>query len=176
VTDGVVVRGVRPADIEAVQRVYAHYVTSSVASFEEEPPSPAEIARRVAHVGECGLPYLVAVDAASGAVLGFGYCAPYRPRAAYRFTVEDSVYVAPDARRRGIGRALLEALLAACDEAGVREVIAVIADAGDPASAELHRRLGFVDAGRLTGVGYKHSRWVDTVRMQRSLHPGGGRG
>ena len=163
------VRGVRPADVEAIQRIYADEVTSGLASFEEEPPDVAEIASRIAHVGELGLPYLVAADDGTGDLLGFGYCAPYRPRAAYRFTVEDSVYVAPDARGRGVGRALVEALLTACTAAGVREVIAVIADTGDPASIALHRRLGFVDAGRLTAVGYKHGRWLDTVRMQRSL-------
>jgi L-amino acid N-acyltransferase YncA/catechol 2,3-dioxygenase-like lactoylglutathione lyase family enzyme len=170
VTTGTAVRPAAPADAEAVARIYAPYVTGSVVSFEEAPPGPAEIARRMADVTECGLPYLVAE--AAGAVVGFGYCAPYRPRAAYRFAVEDSVYVAPAARGRGAGRALLEELLARCAEAGVRQVIAVIADSGDPASVALHRRLGFVDAGRLTAVGFKHGRWIDTIRLQRTLSGG----
>src|SRR5690348_6133274 len=109
------------------------------------------MARRIAGVQAQGLPFLVAESA--GDVLGFGYCGTYRPRSAYRFTVEDSVYVRDDARGQGVGRRLLDALLSACASAGVRQVVAVIADAGDPASIELHRRFGFADAGRLTAVG-----------------------
>jgi phosphinothricin acetyltransferase len=161
---------IRPAqerDLAAVQRIYAHYVEGTQASFEERAPDVGELRRRLAAVRERGLPYVVAVE--DDAVLGYGYCTAYRARAAYRRTVEDSVYVAPGARGRGIGRALLERLLADCAAAGVREVIAVIADTGDPASVALHARCGFHEAGRLRGVGSKHGRFLDTVLLQRSL-------
>jgi L-amino acid N-acyltransferase YncA len=156
-------------DAGAVHAIYAHYVEHSVASFEEDVPSADEMARRIAAVQAAGLPYLVAVRESTGEVVGFGYCTAYRKRSAYRFAVEDSVYVHPDARGQGTGRVLLSALLDACATAGVRQVVAVIADTGDPASVELHRRLGFTEAGRLTAVGFKHSRWIDTIRMQRTL-------
>jgi L-amino acid N-acyltransferase YncA len=162
---------IRPAeerDLAAVQRIYAHYVERTQATFEERAPDVDELRRRVAAVRERGLPYLVAT---ADAVLGYGYCTAYRTRAAYRRTVEDSVYVAPEARGRGIGRALLERLLADCAAAGVREVIAVVADTGDPASVALHARCGFREAGRLRGVGSKHGRFLDTVLLQRSLAP-----
>ncbi|HEY7918714.1 MAG TPA: GNAT family N-acetyltransferase, partial [Streptosporangiaceae bacterium] len=116
------------------------------------------------------LPFLVAE--AAGTVAGYAYASPWRPKPAYRHTVEDSVYLAPGQRGRGLGRLLLESLLAGCADAGVRQVIAVIADSGDPASAALHRACGFADAGRLTQVGFKHGRWIDTVLMQRELQPG----
>jgi L-amino acid N-acyltransferase YncA len=118
-----------------------------------------------------GLPFLVAET--GGAVTGYAYASPWRPKPAYRHTVEDSVYLAPGQRGRGLGRLLLEALLTGCADAGVRQVIAVIADSGDPASVLLHRACGFTDAGRLTRVGFKHGRWVDTLLMQRALEPGG---
>jgi L-amino acid N-acyltransferase YncA len=163
---------VRPAeerDLAAVQRIYAYYVERTQASFEERAPDVDELRARLLAVRERGLPYLVAEE--DGAVVGYGYCTAYRGRAAYRRTVEDSVYLEPGARGRGVGRGLLEALLAACAAAGVREVVAVIADTGDPASVALHRRCGFREAGRLHGVGSKHGRFLDTVLMQRSLRP-----
>jgi L-amino acid N-acyltransferase YncA len=164
--------GIRPAasdDARAVQAIYAHYVTTSVATFEENVPAVDEMARRIDDARVSGLPFLVACRAATGEVIGFGYCTGYRARSAYRFTVEDSVYVHPDARGQGAGRLLLSELLDACSQAGIRQVVAVIADTGDSASVELHRRLGFTDAGRLTAVGYKHGRWIDTIRLQRAL-------
>ena len=116
------------------------------------------------------LPFLVAE--AGGTVAGYAYASPWRPKPAYRHTVEDSVYLAPGQRGRGLGRLLLESLLTGCADAGVRQVIAVIADSGDPASVALHRACGFAETGRLSQVGYKHGRWLDTVLLQREPQPG----
>jgi L-amino acid N-acyltransferase YncA len=154
------------ADLSAIVEIYAYYVTTSVATFELDPPDRAEWVRRFDAIITAGLPFLVAER--DDRLAGYAYCAPWKTRPAYRGTVEDSVYVAPWALGRGCGRELLTALLDECRAAALREVIAVIADSGDPASIELHRRLGFVDAGRLTNVGYKHDRYVDTVLMQWS--------
>ncbi len=162
----------RPAiadDAAAVTAIYAHYVTNSLATFEEDVPAIEEMAQRIDHARAVGLPFLLACRTATGEVIGFGYCTSYRARSAYRFTVEDSVYVHPEACGRGAGRLLLTGLLGACSRAGIRQVVAVIADTADSASVELHRRLGFTDAGRLTAVGYKHGRWIDTIRLQRAL-------
>jgi L-amino acid N-acyltransferase YncA len=159
-----------PADLAAVERIFAHYVTSSAATFEESPPTAADWRRKLDALAGLGLPFLVASE--TGAVVGYACAAPWRPRPAYRHTVEDTVYLDPGHTGRGIGRALLGALLAACAEAGVRQVIAVIATAGDTngaASVALHRGAGFTDAGRLTAVGRKFGGWVDTVLMQRDL-------
>jgi L-amino acid N-acyltransferase YncA len=161
------VRTASPADLDAVAEVYAHYVATSVATFELDAPDLAEWVRRFDAITAAGLPFLVIERA--GALAGYAYCAPWKSRPAYRATVEDSVYVAPWAVGKGCGTELLTALLAACRAARLREVIAVIADTGDPASVELHHRLGFVDAGRLTRVGYKHDRWIDTVLLQCTL-------
>lgn len=160
---------VRPAitdDLPVIAAVYAHYVASSVASFEIDAPDVDEWARRFATITERDLPFLVAER--DGAVAGYAYCTPWKERPAYRATVEDSVYVAPWALGAGCGTELLTALLERCRSIGVREVIAVIADSGDPASTGLHRRLGFREAGRLVRVGYKHDRWIDTVLLQWS--------
>ncbi len=165
---GVELRAATAEDAASVHAIYAHYVEHSLATFEEQVPAVGEMAERIGRVRALGLPYLVAADP-GGRLLGFGYCAAYRPRSAYRFTVEDSVYVRDDARGRGVGRVLLGALLEACVEAGIRQVVAVIAEAGGEASIGLHRSFGFTDAGRLTAVGYKHDQWVDTLRMQCSL-------
>lgn len=165
---------VRPAeseDVDAIGAIYAHYVRTGVATFELEPPGRDELLRRMAAVTDAGLPYLVAV--ADGRVAGYAYCAPWKSRRAYRFTVEDSVYVAPHTAGRGVGGALLDALLDECTQAGIRQVIAVIVDADAAASLSLHRRRGFTDAGRLSAVGFKHDRWLDTVLLQKTLpHPG----
>ncbi len=164
------VRAAVPADLEQVAAIYAHYVTTSVATFEEVPPTAADWRRRLDDLAGRNLPFLVA---AAGAVVGgYAYAAPWRPKPAYRHTVEDTVYVSPGHTGRGIGGALLGALMAGCERAGARQVIAVIADTGGDASAALHRRFGFVQAGRLCGVGRKHGRWIDTVLMQRELGPG----
>ena len=161
------VRPAAPGDLVAVAAIFAHYVTATVSTFEERPPTPGEWRRRLDDLTAQGLPLLVAV--VDGQVVGYAYASPWRPKPAYRHTVEDSVYLAPGWSGRGLGSALLRSLLDACARAGIRQVVAVIADTGSDASAALHRRLGFADAGRLTAVGHKHGRWVDTVLMQLSL-------
>lgn len=160
------VRTATVADLPAIAEVYAHYVATSVATFELEAPDNDEWQRRHQSIVDAGLPFVVTER--DGVIAGYAYCAPWKTRPAYRATVEDSVYVAPWAVGAGCGAELLAALLDRSREAGVREVIAVIADSGDPSSVRLHRRLGFRDAGRLARVGYKHDRWIDTVLMQWS--------
>ena len=164
-----VVRAAVPADLEQVTAIYAHYVTTSVATFEEVPPTAADWRRRLDDLAGRNLPFLVAE---SGPVVGgYAYAAPWRPKPAYRHTVEDTVYVSPAHTGLGLGSALLGALLAGCERAGARQVIAVIADPGSDASVALHRRLGFSPAGRLRRAGFKHGWWIDTVLMQRELGP-----
>ena len=162
-----VVRAVVPADAESVAAIFAHYVTTSVTTFEEVAPAAADWRRRLDDLAAQSLPFLVAE--AEGAVCGFAYASPWRPKPAYRHTVDDTVYLPPGHTGLGIGSALLGALLAGCAGAGARQVIAVIADTGSDASAALHRRFGFTQAGRLSGVGRKHGRWIDTVLMQKDL-------
>jgi phosphinothricin acetyltransferase len=161
------VRAARDTDIPEIAGIYGHYVRTALATFETEPPDAAELARRRQEVLARGLPYLVAE--LQGRVAGFAYAAPYRPRPAYRFTVENSVYVHPDQARKGVGRLLLTELIAACEAAGCREMVAVIGDTGNAASIGLHEALGFRHVGVLRSVGFKFGRWVDTVLMQRSL-------
>jgi L-amino acid N-acyltransferase YncA len=165
-----VVRAAVPADAEPVAAIFAHYVATSVATFEEVAPTAADWRQRLDDLAARSLPFLVAE--AEGAVCGFAYASPWRPKPAYRHTVEDTVYLAPGHTGRGIGSALLGGLLARCADAGARQVIAVIADTGSDASAALHRRFGFTQAGRLSGVGRKYGRWIDTVLMQKDLGPG----
>ena len=168
--EAVALREARPGDGAALQRIYTHHVLHGFGSFEEFPPDAQEMERRRAAVQEHGLPYLVAE--ASGRVLGFAYAAQYRPRSAYRFTVEDSVYVAPDAMGRGIGRQLLGEVIALAEAAGMRQMIAVIGDSANAGSIRLHERLGFTRAGVFVAVGWKRERWLDSVLMQRALGPG----
>ncbi|WP_375463789.1 GNAT family N-acetyltransferase [uncultured Methylobacterium sp.] len=158
------------ADIPAIAGIYREAVLNGAASFETDPPSETEMARRRADLLAVGFPYLVAERA--GVVSGYAYAGPYRQRAAYRSTVEDSVYVAADARGLGIGRALLEGLLAACEAIDCRLMVAVITDPGSEPSVALHAALGFTTVGTLSGVGHKHGRWLDTVLMQRRLGAG----
>ena len=166
-----VVRAAVPADADEVAAIFAHYVTTSVATFEEVAPAAADWRQRLADRAAGNLPFLVAeVD---GAVCGYAYASPWRPKPGYRHTVEDSVFLAPGCTGRGIGSALLGALLAGCAAAGARQVIAVIADTGSGASAALHRRFGFIQAGLLAGVGRKHGRWIDTLLMQKELESSG---
>ena len=160
------IRAATPADGDRVAEIYAHYVATSTATFDETAPDGGEMA---AKISSAKLPFLVAeID---GTVDGFAYLAPYHPRSAYRHTAEWSVYVAEEARGRGIGRALLERLLAEAPGAGVRELIAIIGVTDGDTSVALHRALGFEEAGLLRAVGFKHGRWHDTVLMQRSLRP-----
>lgn len=155
------------ADLSAIADIYAHYVLNSVASFELAPPAADEWQTRFAKVAAAGLPFLVVER--DGRVAGYAYCLPWKARPAYQGTVEDSIYLAPWATGQGAGSELLRALLEASRAAGVREVIAVIADSGDPSSIALHKKLGFDDAGRLRKVGHKHGRDIDTVLLQCSL-------
>lgn len=164
------IRDARDDDMPAVQAIYAHHVLTGLASFEEVPPSAAEMTARRAHVLALGLPYLVAER--EGTVVGYAYASTYRPRPAYRFTVEDSVYVAPGCGGQGIGGALLAALIARCESGPWRQMLAVIGDSDNAGSLALHRRLGFRPAGTLVSVGFKFGRWVDSVLMQRPLGPG----
>jgi len=166
-----VVRDARDADLAAVQAIYAHYVATSLATFEETAPDRAEIARRHASLVEEGFPYLVAERA--GRVVGFAYASLYRTRSAYRHTVEDSVYVDRTAQRQGIGRVLLAALIERATALGFRQMIAAIGDSANQPSIGVHAALGFRMVGRLEFVGFKFGRWVDAVLMQRTLGPGG---
>src|SRR5580698_7490172 len=163
-----VIRPAGRADAGPIAAIFAHYVTATVTTFEEVPPTAADWGRRLEELAAASLPFLVAEDD-GGAVAGYAYASPWRPKPAYRHTVEDTVYISPGLTGRGLGRALLEALLAGCEQAGARQVIEVIADTGSDASSALHRRCGFTDAGRLAAVGRKHGRWIDTVLMQREL-------
>ena len=166
----ILVRDSIDVDMPAAQRIYAYYVLHGLGSFEEEPPSVVELGRRRDDVLGRGLPYLVAeID---GAVVGYSYAALYRDRSAYRYTVENSVYVDGDANRRGVGRALLSAVIARCEIGRWRQMIAVIGDSSNVASIALHESLRFRLVGTLRAVGFKHGRWVDSVLMQRPLGAG----
>lgn len=165
-----IVRAATASDADALAAIYGHHVLHGFGTFEEEPPLPAEMARRLTAVTAAGLPYLVAED--EGRVLGFAYAGPFRPRAAYRYTVEDSVYIAPDAVGKGVGRAVLSAVIDACEMLGMRQVVAVIGDSGNAASIGLHTALGFSHQGVGRGFGFKHGRWVDIVWMQKALNGG----
>lgn len=165
-----VLRACRHEDIEAVQAIYALEVLEGTASFEVDPPGLREMTARFEAIKLRGLPYLVAeVD---GRVAGYAYAAPYRPRPAYRFTVEDSVYIARWAWRRGIGSALLDALIEQTTDAGMRQMVAIIGDSTHIASIRLHERAEFRVVGTLENVGLKFGRWLDTVIMQRPLGDG----
>ena len=166
------IRPTAPADIPAITRIYAHAVTHGTATFELEPPDEAEMLRRFDRLRAGPFPYVVAeID---GAVAGYAYAALFRERPAYRFTVEDSIYIAPQMHRRGIGRALLTRLIADSEAAGFRPMIAVIGDSRQAASIAVHRACGFKDAGVFEAVGFKFGRWLDTVQMQRALGEGSG--
>lgn len=164
------IRDSRDDDIPAITAIYGYWVTHGVASFELEPPDAAEMARRRAAVLAGGYPHLVAER--NGQVVGYTYASSYRPRPAYRFAVENSVYVAPGGTRGGTGRVLLDALIAACTARGFRLMVAVIGDSANYASIGLHERAGFARAGLLPAVGWKHNRWVDSVLMTRALGEG----
>jgi len=164
------IRPATPADIPAITRIYAHAVRHGTASFELEPPDEAEMTRRQRALLDGGYPYLVAeID---GSVAGYAYAGPYRTRPAYRFSVENSIYVAPQAHRRGIGRVLLDALIVESEMRGYRLMIAVIGDSAQAPSIALHRAAGFKMVGAFEGVGYKFDRWLDSVLMQRPLGKG----
>ncbi|TCS13566.1 GNAT family N-acetyltransferase [Caulobacter sp. BK020] len=169
----VTVRPSTDADLPAIAAIYGWNVLNGLGTFEEVPPDAAEIGRRRATFLARGLPYLVAER--DGVVLGYAYAGPFRLRAAYRYTVEDSVYVGPDAVGLGVGKALLAAVIAACEALGLRQICAVIGDSGNAASIGLHAALGFERKGVFPDMGYKFGRWVDLVWMQRPLNGGGSR-
>ena len=165
-----VVRRCTEQDMPKVREIYALEVLEGTASFELEPPSIADMAARFATIETAGLPYLAVEQ--DGRIAGYAYAAPYRPRPAYRYTVEDSVYVARWARRRGVGRALLEAVIQRATEQGMRQMVAIIGDSAHVASIRLHAQAGFRLVGTLEHVGWKFGRWLDTVIMQRPLGDG----
>jgi len=166
-----IIRMATAADAPALAEIYGHHVREGLGTFEEEPPSAAEMAKRLAAVLDKGLPWLVADD---GVVAGYAYAAPFRTRAAYRFVVEDSVYVAPDRMGSGVGKTLLTDVIARCEALGMRQMIAIIGDSGNAGSMRLHSSLGFNMVGMAPAVGWKHGRWVDVVWMQRALGQGAG--
>jgi L-amino acid N-acyltransferase YncA len=164
------VRPAKPDDLAAIHGIYAHHVLNGLASFEEQPPPAEELRRRYDDVTARGLPYLVADF--GGIVGGYGYCSLYRSRSAYRYALEDSVYVRPDMQGRGVGAALLGELIRRCEGLDYRQLIAVIGDSANIASIALHASLGFLRVGTLRSAGFKFGRWVDSVIMQRPLGAG----
>jgi phosphinothricin acetyltransferase len=164
------VRAATSADLPAILEIYAHHVRHGLASFEEVPPSSDELRRRFDDVRSRSLPWLAADF--GGVLAGYGYCAPYRSRSAYRYSLEDSVYVRQGSEGRGVGSALLAALIREAEALGYRQLIAVIGDSGHAASINLHASLGFMRVGMLRSVGFKLGRWVDSVLMQRPLGAG----
>lgn len=165
-----IIRAAETRDTAALADIYGHAVRHGFGTFETVPPDAAWMEEKRLSVTGYGLPFLVAED--EGRILGYAYAGPFRPRPGYRFTVEDSVYVAPDAQGRGVGRAVLGAVLEACEAFGVRQVMAVIGDSGNAGSIGLHAALGFTHAGVGRSLGYKHGRWVDIVWMQKALNGG----
>lgn len=164
------VRNATVDDLRAVQSIYAYHVLNGLASFEETPPDLAEIERRFREVTGMGLPYLVAELA--GVARGYAYAGRYRSRPAYRYSLEDTVYVEPNYEGRGLGNALLAALVARCGGLGYRRMVAVIGDSANHASIRLHERQGFRTCGVIPSVGFKFGRWVDSILMERPLGPG----
>ena len=164
---------IRPShdrDLPAVTAIYAHHVLHGTGTFETTPPSEAEMAARRADVLARGLPWLVAEE--GGRVLGFAYCQWFKPRPAYRFSAEDSIYVHPDAHGRGLGRTLLAQLATQAQAAGIRKLLAVIGDSANAASIGVHRSLGFTPAGVFKSCGWKFGRWLDIVLMEKPLGEG----
>ena len=164
------IRPSREADVPAIATIYAHHVLHSTATFEIDPPSPADMAARRAEVLGRGLPWLVLEEA--GQVLGYAYCNWFKPRPAYRFSAENSIYLAPGHQGRGLGRLLLAELARQAESAGVRKLIAVIGDSGNAGSIGVHRSLGFEPVGTIRSCGWKFERWLDIVLMEKVLGDG----
>jgi phosphinothricin acetyltransferase len=170
--NGLIVRASREADVARCAEIYAHHVLHGTASFEIDPPDLGEMKRRRAHVLDLGLPHLVAERA--GRVLGYAYAGNWRPRPAYAFSVEDSIYVDQDAVGQGVGKALLPMLIEQCTKLGKRQMVAVIGDSAQLPSIRLHASCGFEMVGTLKSIGFKFGRWLDSVLMQRALGAGDG--
>jgi len=165
-----IIRPATAADAPALAELYGWHVLNGVGTFEEAPPSVEDMAARLAAVQARGLPYLVAE--VEGAVAALAYASPFRLRAAYRYTVEDSVYVAPGRQRQGLGRAVLGQVIAACEALGLRQMVALIGDSRNAGSVGIHTALGFTHGGVMSGVGFKAGRWLDVLIMQRALNGG----
>ena len=170
VIDEIQIRASLPGDLPAITSIYSHHVRHGLASFEETPPSVEEMTARRNDVLARGFPYLVAAQ--NDQVLGYAYANLYRTRPAYRYTLENSIYLHADAAGRGIGKRLLQALLQACEQQGTRQMIAIIGDSENHASIKLHAACGFTQTGTLYAVGFKFGRWVDSVVMQKALGDG----
>ncbi len=164
------VRAATERDVEAIAAIYGYHVLHGTASFETAPPAIAEMMRRYRVLRDQGYPYLVTES--DGAVVGYAYAGPYRPRSAYQYTVEDSIYIRSDRIGCGIGSGLLAALIEACEQRGYRQMIAVIGDSASIASIALHEWHGFSRIGTLRSIGHKHGRWLDSVLLQRVLGSG----
>jgi L-amino acid N-acyltransferase YncA len=165
-----VLRASQDGDLNAITHIYAHHVLHGTGTFEIDPPSLEDMRLRRADVLAKGLPYLVAEEA--GQILGFAYCNWFKPRPAYRFSAEDSIYIAPSAHRRGLGRALLNELTLKAQAAGIRKLIAVIGDSDNAGSIGVHRSVGFTEVGVLRSCGWKFDRWLDIVLMEMALGTG----
>ena len=163
-------RPATPDDLPAIHEIYGYHVLNGLASFEEEVPPLEELRRRFDDTRQRGLPWLAADF--GGVLAGYGYCAPYRARSAYRFSLEDSIYVRHGSEGKGVGSALLRELIQRCEGLGYRQLVAVIGDSGNAASINLHASFGFLRVATLRSIGFKFGRWVDSVVMQRPLGPG----
>jgi L-amino acid N-acyltransferase YncA len=164
------IRPATAADIPDIREIYNHYVTNSVVTFDEKKWTLAQWRDKFTQLEKLKMPFLVA-ESPSGQVLGYGLVSPWTGKSGFRYTVENSIYLGQAATGKGLGRALLEALIEACEQAGIREMVAVISDKGAEASVALHERLGFVEVGRMGRVGFKFGRWLGTIYMQKSLKP-----
>lgn len=166
----ITLRDVTAADLPQIQKIYAHHVLHGAASFEEIPPDVAEMGNRFAALKAKAMPYIAAVEGEM--ILGYAYAGPYRPRSAYRYTVEDSIYLLPDQAGKGLGKMLLAEIIARCTALGCRQMIAVIGDSANAGSINLHRSLGFAMIGTFPAIGFKFGRWIDSVLMQKALGEG----
>ncbi|WP_251453193.1 GNAT family N-acetyltransferase [Microbacterium sp. Marseille-Q6648] len=164
------IRPVEERDVPDIREIYNYYVTNSVVTFDEKKWTVAQWRDKLAHLRKLDLPFLVA-ESPSGQVLGYAYVSPWSGKSSYRYTVENSIYLGQAAAGKGLGRALLEALIAACEEKGIREIVAVISDKGAESSVALHEKLGFTEVGRMGRVGFKFGRWLGTIYLQKSLKP-----
>ncbi len=164
------IRPVRDADVPDIREIYNHYVTNSVVTFDEKKRTLAQWREKIAHLRRLGMPFLVA-QSPSGQVLGYALVQPMSSKSAYRYSVENSIYLGQAATGKGLGRALLEALIAASEAAGIHQMVAVISDKGAESSIALHEKLGFVEVGRMGRVGFKFGRWLGTIYLQKQLKP-----